>query len=256
MFPSLGVLVVWLAITIGGALAYHPRGMPLILVVTGQVLWSVAAAGLFLLLVIRLTGWPDPGLGKRPSFSAMRLAWLPLLLLSLVWAATVAIGMPPAPVLALLAINCLMIGLSEELMFRGILLQGLAARGRLWTAIILSAAIFGACHALNALATQDIAMALLQSVAAFLVGFPLVALRLRSGSLWPPVLLHGLWDFTLLSLGHTAVTSGRVPPRESVSPVDGWPVLMVLAVMATHSAWLMRRIPNTGPPLPEGPLGG
>ncbi len=90
--------------------------------------------------------------------------------------------------------NTSLVGLSEELMFRGVLLQALRQTVSIWPAVALTTLAFGAVHSLNVFITGDLGAALIQSTAAALSGLFFIAPRLRTGSLWPSIAVHGLWD--------------------------------------------------------------
>jgi membrane protease YdiL (CAAX protease family) len=62
---------------------------------------------------------------------------------------------------------------------------------------------------LNVFLTGDLRGALLQAAAAFLSGVFLAAVRLRTGSLWTGIVLHGLWDAGtfLVAAGATTATA-------------------------------------------------
>ena len=81
--------------------------------------------------------------------------------------------------------------ISEELIFRGALLEGF--RGRpLWQAWAACTAIYGASH----LCSQSWALV---GLALGFGGF-WTALRIKSKSLWPGLLAHLLWDWAILVL--------------------------------------------------------
>ena len=115
------------------------------------------------------------------------------------------LGLPPAGTLLFIALNTALIGLSEEWMFRGVLFQGLRSRLAMWPAILLTSLLFGAVHVLNVITTGQLLEAVVQSVAAFMSGMVLLALLIRTGSIWVPIAYHALWDFG------TFVTSATSP---------------------------------------------
>jgi membrane protease YdiL (CAAX protease family) len=82
-------------------------------------------------------------------------------------------------------------GVGEELLFRGVLQTWLAAHlGSFWAAAILASLIFGAVHA----------MSLIYFALATLIGVYLSGLLWLSGSLWPPIIAHALYDVWALAL--------------------------------------------------------
>ncbi|WP_233841351.1 CPBP family intramembrane glutamic endopeptidase [Dyella sp. 2HG41-7] len=87
----------------------------------------------------------------------------------------------------------------EELMFRGVLLSALMRRLSMWASIAICALLFSAVH-LGGLNFQWYALPNLTLLAALLCW-----LRLKSGSLWPAILAHGMYNlFALVALFSTA----------------------------------------------------
>ena len=136
-------------------------------------------------------------------------------------------------------------------MFRGVLLQAFRHTVTIWPAVFLTSVAFGAIHSLNVFVTGDLKAALIQSSAAFLSGLMFIALRLRTGSLWPPIIVHALWDFATFTLGAAGhgVAHGNLPAEAASLPAASGPsvylpILMVLP-NAIYGLWLMRNISRT-----------
>ncbi|MGC1272498.1 MAG: ABC transporter permease subunit/CPBP intramembrane protease, partial [Planctomycetaceae bacterium] len=112
--------------------------------------------------------------------------------------------------------------LCEEITFRGFILSGFLKGRRMWLAIALSSFAFGLMHMIPQ-----------QVFNATLLGLVLGLLAVRSGSLWPGVLFHFIFN-------SSNVVLGRVAPQYA----DGgypWPVLLLCAVVAgTLIGWLIR----------------
>ncbi|MGH8113319.1 MAG: lysostaphin resistance A-like protein [Rhodanobacteraceae bacterium] len=77
----------------------------------------------------------------------------------------------------------------EELVFRGVLLSGLASRMRVGWAVLLSALIFGCAH------LPDFQFAWYPVPALVLLGLALGWLRVYTHSLWPSITLHATNNF-------------------------------------------------------------
>ena len=88
-------------------------------------------------------------------------------------------------------------------MTRGILLHGARSRQSLWAAIWIVNALFGLMHVPNGFLTGQFGPALFQAFMAFLSGVMFMGLRLRQNSLFPVMLVHGLWDFSVFSAGQS-----------------------------------------------------
>ena len=208
----MGALLVWLGLTRGvGWLETGGRQQSLGEAAGGHIGLSWLLAALFA-LAVALASDDRRGAGLRgpqPPASA-RLAWPPLLyallMLVLAWAG----GFPPRSVVLVIACNTAIVAISEELMFRAILLQGFLDKYAIWPAVMTSSAIFGLVHAANGYATGDVGAALWQSGAAFLQGVAYAAIRLRTRSIWPMVVVHCLWDFSLMTATLAAAAEGEV----------------------------------------------
>jgi hypothetical protein len=225
--------------------------MTLLDAVTSGLGWTWLVAAGFILGVALWQGWRDVALDRWANVAGWRLAWLPMVYIGCGLAVATFLGLPPATVLLLILLNTLLVGFSEELMFRGVLLQAFRHATSIWMAVLLTSVAFGAVHSLNVFVTGDLRAALIQSSAAFLSGLVFIALRLRTGSLWPPIIVHALWDFatfTLGAAGHEAAAGGL--PAEAATPagatglVEFLPVLLVLP-NAIYGLWLMRNIGRT-----------
>ena len=90
-------------------------------------------------------------------------------------------------------LSMLCVGLLEELIFRGLLFRALE-RESLPQAVVISSLTFGLGHIVNAVngSGQSLPETLFQIVFAILVGFALVMLFLRAGSLIPCVIFHSV----------------------------------------------------------------
>ncbi|HBF35882.1 MAG TPA: hypothetical protein DDW50_01000 [Firmicutes bacterium] len=94
----------------------------------------------------------------------------------------------------LVIVNTLMVGISEELMFRGILFHGASSSFGVWHAVWITAIIFGTVHTLNGLITGDFRASTLQAFFAATFGTWAVALRVRLDTIIPVIIIHWLWD--------------------------------------------------------------
>lgn len=213
---ALLTLFAWLLVTVApsipGLLTGTPGGeVDILALISSHFGWGFLAAALLLLAIARLAGWKDLGLNRWPGRRVLRFTWLPVLYILFFLSVSVASGLPTAAVAGMLLVNCLLVGLSEELMFRGVLFRALYLRLPVWGAIWIASLVFGAVHSLNALITGDLPAALVQSANAVLSGVLFTAVLLRTGSLWPAILLHGLWDFSLFMA--MASSAALTPPE-------------------------------------------
>jgi membrane protease YdiL (CAAX protease family) len=248
---ALVALVIWLGITVFAGKLFTDGDISLQEAVSRGIGWPWVMAAAFILAVCLWQGWSDVGLNRGAAVRDFRLAWLPMLYILAALGLAVVFGLPPATVLMFIAINCLFVGFSEELMLRGAVLQAFRHTVSIWPAVLLTSVVFGAMHSMNVFVTGDLKAALIQSSAAFLSGILFIALRLRTGSLWPPIIVHALWDFATFTLGGATggLHHGDLPAEAlTVADPSGLaqlvPILLVLP-NAIYGLWLMRNIGRT-----------
>ena len=192
---ALFALIIWVAITIGGGLIQAGGPSSLDELVSAGVVWGIPLAALFLLLITYRGKWSELGLTAPASWRAARPVVIAVALLLVL---AIANGLPASSVLLFLVINSMAVGISEELAFRGVVLRALLGAYSVRRAVLVSALAFGSVHSLNALMTGEVVPALMQSCIAVGMGMWAANIRIRTGSLYPSILLHGLWDLALL----------------------------------------------------------
>ena len=91
-------------------------------------------------------------------------------------------------------------GVSEEIVYRGIpasnWMRVSCEEKDIIPAVLVTSAAFGLVHSMNILAGAAVSMTIFQMCYAFCLGVPLCAAFLRSGSIWPPIIMHTFIDFT------------------------------------------------------------
>lgn len=237
---SLAAFLGWLLITLVGEQLGSGAHQALSETVSRGPGWPFVAAVVFVLAVVAWQRWRDIGLHQRPTARSLLLAWLPMLYIVGGLALSIRWGLPPAEVVLWVLLNTFLVGLSEELMFRGVLLQALRHTVSIWPAVALTTLAFGAVHSLNVFITGDLRGAVVQSTAAALSGLFFIALRLRTGSLWPCIVIHGLWDCAAFLV---ALSSPKEPVigTASTDAMSLAPILLVLP-NALYGLWLMRHV--------------
>lgn len=193
--------------------------------------WRIFLAGLLACVAIRAFGWKDIPFALPEPRRAFRILVLPSLYLVIFFILAIVTGLPSLKVAAILALNILAVGFSEEIMFRGILFHALITRLPFKTAFVMTSLLFGATHLLNSLTTGDIQMAAVQALAAVMSGVFLLALVVRTQSLIPAILFHAAWDFMLI-LGYSNVDTGTSgPPLSGIAMVlSGTALVLPLAI--------------------------
>jgi len=123
------------------------------------------AVALLAIVTVAMRWWDLKFVAPKPMGS-LRVLWFPALYLLLFALMPAVLGLPPASTLLFVIMNTMLVGLSEEWMFRGVLFQGLRSRLALWPAILLTSALFGAAHVVNVVTTGQLGEAIVQAAAA------------------------------------------------------------------------------------------
>ena len=163
---------------------------------------SLIVAAVLLAITTTLLGWWRPALFERqrsvrwPIIAPILLAVAMLLnLVSTDWNSYDGAFFAASLVL-------LLVGFTEELTTRGLLLTALRSRlheGWVW---FVTTALFAGMHLLNAVTGQAIGPTIRQVLFAFVAGTVLYILRRTTGTLVWAMVLHGLWDFSTFALTH------------------------------------------------------
>ena len=115
--------------------------------------------------------------------------------------------------LLLLGLATLLVGFSEELLVRGLAVHYLLEDGfSLLLTGIISSVIFGLLHFMNYFNGQDFKKTSLQVVTTILMGFNFFVILIITGSLLIPIILHFLYDFSILCMGKKQQLSEKSLP--------------------------------------------
>lgn len=95
----------------------------------------------------------------------------------------------------LASLTLLLVGFTEEVTFRGVLLVALRTRFREVWVWLITTTVFAAAHLVNLVLGQQIAETVEQVFFAFLAGTVFYLTRRVTGSLIPAMILHAFWDF-------------------------------------------------------------
>lgn len=206
----------------------------------GYLLGSVQeAVGLAVaLLLLARTGRLDLLHRRGCGFlNGMLVGMYPLFFIGYTTVGTLAFGRPDTPLLPLpriltFMLNMILVGVAEELVFRGIIAQTLlerygTARAGVWKACLVSGVLFGAAHLSNLLGSEAFGV-LMQCVFAGSLGVLFAAIYFRTGNLWVLVFLHGAQDAASLLAGGLYGTENM---STAVSSYDSTMLLSVLVYL-------------------------
>lgn len=158
------------------------------------IVWALAAFGFVVLKIIKM---PLSEVGfTKPEKGALKKLWylLPLIavgLSGLIGGIDLSRG---AEYILACLFYVLAIAVSEELYFRGIICNVWKKSGYT-KAVLISSALFGACHALQAMANPDLIQTILAICFAFFYGIAFAQIYLLTKSILPGIILHAFHDF-------------------------------------------------------------
>ena len=170
---------------------------------------SLIVATVLPAITTSLLGWWRPAIFDRvkskhrwPIIAPIAMALLAILnLIGTDWNAYSGAFLAASLTLAL-------VGFTEEIVNRGLLLVALRSRFREPLVWFLSSLLFGLSHLINIPLGQDVLPTLQQAAFAFGAGTILYILRRTTGSLIYAMFLHGLWDFSVFAVGVGEPASG------------------------------------------------
>lgn len=222
------VLLILEAIVLGALLLSNLAGIPLLSLDLPMLLLNAVFAAI---LIGVMHWWKETGFTAPSQWKNLRFIIIPLVLLV---APTLFLQLqfPPLDRAVILIVVTLLIGFQEEAIFRGVLLRTFMTRGAM-QAVLISAALFGLIHANSFLVGRDLMFVISQIVASFLGAIGLGALRIRTNTIVPLILLHALNDFLQFS------ATGGLEAGEVASYV---PILKIVisGLMALYGLYLLR----------------
>ena len=242
-FSVLAAPALFASTAFGGDPNANPQTAP-----AGQLPLEVALAATVLAAVL-LIGWGRPArVTSRPAWGGVWYALPPLLVTLAILAAGLVASEATMEGLGVLwsagfiqgtILLVILVGIFEETLFRGVVLHGFERRLGAVAALLISSVLFGAMHYVNWIGGQSLGATHQQVIHAALSGFLYGAIALRTRSIWPGVLLHALWDFTVM---FNAVMLGDA---DVSAPAGGAPVVSfiiqyfepILGLVAFYGWW-------------------
>lgn len=225
--------VIWIGYVFVVFLVTKLMGVPYTRIgATAEETWKgavvdLAVAAVLLVITTSALGWWRPALFERkrshhkwPIFVPIVMAVLALVnIFSTDWSEFDA-----SFIFALVSLGIL-VGFNEEIMARGLVLTAFRSRLHEGWAWFLSSVLFGLMHLVNAALGSPLSSTLPQVVLAFASGTAFYIVRRVTGSLIWAMLLHGLWDVSVFSVGHAPL---GVPYASFLAPVVGVLALIVV----------------------------
>ena len=138
----------------------------------------------------------------------------------------------------------LAVGFGEEGVFRGIVMSSLGL-DRPRRAILLSSLMFGAIHLAGLLSPIDYRLVLAQAASVVGLGVILGAVRVRTASIWPCVIVHAVLDFCGIAAGGGVVEAMQYSSDAFYSMLGAGGVALAWGLV------LCWRLPRARPAAPQ-----
>lgn len=204
LFSILLLLIILVTYLIAGAITFQFKLPSLAINIIGNSVLVLIA----ILLLSRLHWWRKAGFRLPSNPRDLWFFTIPPCLPIILTIVFAGIGYPGMARIVLFFLLAFAVGFVEEVFFRGLMVRALLLRGR-WQAVIISSLFFGIAHLFNLAGGANLAATLLQVVYAFAIGLMFAALAVRTQTILPLIVIHGLIDFFgFLALNSTVVTMG------------------------------------------------
>lgn len=186
------------------------------------IVFPVACASIYLTIVTSVLGWWRPAiLEPRRRAALPRWMWAIPILAVVMTLADVARSENRGDFTTThwmwLGIGLALVGYSEELMTRGLLLTGMRSAWVEKRVLIGTTLLFAVMHGLNALGGQDVATTIKQVMGVIPLAIMFYLVRRVTGSLVWSMVVHAMTDFSLIVFAGTTaqmndfVSDGRRP---------------------------------------------
>lgn len=113
--------------------------------------------------------------------------------------------------ISLICVTTLLVGISEEIIFRGIIFHNFLAKFSPIKSIFISALFFASLHIVNILGGMSFNAMLAQFISTFLLGVTFAGITYKIKNITPLIIYHWLWDFILISGMVAGTNIGMLP---------------------------------------------
>lgn len=92
----------------------------------------------------------------------------------------------------------MLIGVGEEVVYRGAVLHSFIKNRPVWIGMIISAVLFSLVHAVNVFGGMSTPDMLGQLQGTLITGLLYAPIAILLRNIWPLIIIHGLWDFSIV----------------------------------------------------------
>lgn len=226
LFMTLYVLHTILIFPLLSWLLPHLDVMVLKLLIMVEMVGTAAA------LLWMMGWWREAGFNRPSEWKAMHLHWIGLVLPV---CALLILGIhmtEPGQLLGLIPV-VLLIGIQEEMIFRGLAMRALLPGGAL-RAVVITSVLFGVMHFGNLFGGANLTYTVVQVIASILGAVGLGAIRIRTNTAWGLVVLHAINDYTMF------ITRDEINVTQAQSTFLLVGKIAYTTVMLAYGLYLMR----------------
>jgi len=237
---SIAIFVLWTVIIFGVTLIQTGGNIELSELVADRLVFAfiIAPAALFIFVFFNRNSFSF-GLKRPSSWKSLSVLLFPAIFIVIFLLIAYLNNLPQKSVIGFILLNTLLVGISEELMFRGILYESFSVKFSFWKTIWYTSILFGVIHSLNGFITGNFLSAFAQSLQAIMFGVWIMSIRLRTKSIYLAMLVHGLWDFSVLLMSLSNKSTGASNP--SAFSIIAFPVLLELPLFL-YGLWLLIKV--------------
>ncbi|UWQ97887.1 CPBP family intramembrane metalloprotease [Rhodobacteraceae bacterium S2214] len=145
----------------------------------------------------------------------------------------------PIAIITIVLMLNFFVGLSEEVMFRGIVFGALREKHQLITAVAISSVAFGLLHLVNLGLGQAVSLTAFQVLNATALGALFCAIRLQTNSIWPPIFLHMIWN-SYVMLGQALSETEATDTENLVSSDLDASSFLLPTILIVITYWVLR----------------
>jgi membrane protease YdiL (CAAX protease family) len=204
---------------------------------------------LFLCLILKkLVPFITLGFTRKGLLKGLLLGWLMIVMsflnVNYFILKEYGITMPPVTKMITFTLWMLMIGVFEEVLIRGIILNNMmkkwgGTKKGIYLAVFMSSLFFGIAHLVNLIESPGLVIVTLaQVVYAFFIGVFFASVYLRSKNIWVVIIYHALMDFASY---YTDVFSKAVEMTD-ISLQAACVNIVLTSVFLMMGLWLLRKV--------------
>ena len=204
--------------------------------VSRSIIQLVSSAYIFY-IIKKYYGWKDVGFGKL-NFKSL-IWFLPYVLILIpmgfklvqsIYENSGSFSYETWLTIIITLVGTSLAGFSEEVIFRGMILNSFKSDKSIIGAMIISSIGFSIAHITTIFMGKSLIEAIINVIYSSLLGFSFVALAIKLNNIWPVVIFHVIWNFILMASSLIGVEVSKVSllcnPLNIIMSVILWTIII------------------------------